>query len=73
MKSFFKFQYITKKFATKIRNPNFLKDFNLSRKEIKELNNQLKEPWVKPGWDKIVINKNNFRLDFIFFHVQELL
>lgn len=35
--------------------PSFIKNFNLNRKELRALNNQMKEEWVKPGWDKIVI------------------
>jgi hypothetical protein len=38
-------------FATK----NYLKsDFNLTKTEIRLLNNELKKPWVRPGWDKVV-------------------
>ena len=34
--------------------PSYIKNFQLSRKELRSLNNQMKEEWVKPGWDKIV-------------------
>ncbi len=34
--------------------PSFIKNFNLSKNEIRALNNQMKEEWVKPGWDKFV-------------------
>jgi hypothetical protein len=38
-----------RKFASQI-----IKEFKLNKKDLKELNNAIKEPWVKPGWDKIV-------------------
>jgi len=34
--------------------PSFIKNFNLSKNEIRSLNNQMKEEWVKPGWDRFV-------------------
>jgi hypothetical protein len=49
--NFFKVSRRNFSFATK----NFLKnEFNLTKKEIKELNNELKKPYVRPGWDKVV-------------------
>jgi hypothetical protein len=39
---------------------NVLKtEFNLTNKELRNLNNEMKLPWVKPGWDKIVKKTNN--------------
>lgn len=43
------YKIVNKKFSSQL-----VKDFKLSRKDIKELNNLIKEPYVKPGWDKIV-------------------
>ena len=41
------------KMSTKKFSSSFLKkEFKLSSKEIRELNNEIKKPWVKPGWDK---------------------
>lgn len=41
-----------------ISTKNFLKkEFNLTKKEIKDLNNELKKSYVRPGWDKAVRNK----------------
>ncbi len=34
--------------------PSYIKNFNLTRKDLRALNNQMKEEWVKPGWDKLV-------------------
>ena len=49
---------LTKNFTTK----EVMKEMNLSITEIKYLNNTLKENWVKPGKDKLVNIKYNFRL-----------
>lgn len=37
-----------------VKNSFLGKDFGLTKKEIKALNNEMKMPWVRPGWDKIV-------------------
>ena len=50
MKKNFFLNYIGKKFSTSLN-----KEFNLSKKDFKDLNNLIKEPWVKHGKDKIVI------------------
>jgi hypothetical protein len=34
------------------------KEFTLTKIELKELNNIIKEPWVKPGKDKLVQYNN---------------
>jgi hypothetical protein len=45
-------KFFSKKFFS---TRNFLfKEFKLSKKEIRALNNEIKSPWVKPGWDRIV-------------------
>jgi hypothetical protein len=49
MKKNFFCKFITRKFSTTLN-----KEFNLSKAELKELNNLIKEPWVKPGKDKLV-------------------
>jgi hypothetical protein len=48
-----KFYKIGKKHFS-FRNNYLRKEFNFSQKEVKELNNLIKEPWVKPGYDKLV-------------------
>lgn len=47
-KQFFQ-KYTMKKFSTLVR-----KELKLDNKDIKQLNNLMKEPYVKPGTDKIV-------------------
>jgi len=45
-------KFLSKKFY---REKSFLmNEFKLSKKEIIELNNEIKKPWVRPGWDKFV-------------------
>jgi hypothetical protein len=49
-------KYFCSKIVPKLK-PNLgitLKDFNLTKPELKELNNKIKEQWVKPDKDKIV-------------------
>jgi hypothetical protein len=50
MKKNFFLKYIGKKFCSSLN-----KEFSLSKNELKDLNNLIKQPWVKPGKDKIVI------------------
>ncbi len=49
--NFYKFS--RKNFSLK---SSFLKsEFNFTKQEIKLLNNEMKRPWVRPGWDKLVL------------------
>ncbi len=50
--NFYKFNI--KKFALKTSVFSLRNEFNLSRKELRLLNNEMKTPWVRPGWDKFV-------------------
>ena len=51
-------KHLTKNFTTK----EVMKEMNLTKTELKYLNNTIKENWVKPGKDKLVNIKYNFRL-----------
>jgi hypothetical protein len=55
MKKLFITKVILKQFCTKTTQAIKLKDFNLSKQELKDINNQAKAAWVAPGKDKIVI------------------
>jgi hypothetical protein len=48
------YKIISRNFFSPGGKPSYIKNFQLSRKELRALNNQMKEEWVKPGWDKIV-------------------
>ncbi len=41
------------------QKPFLQRTFNLSRKEVKDINTEMKSLFVKPGWNKIVIIKYN--------------
>jgi hypothetical protein len=50
-KSFLNFNSLKlKNFSTK----EVMREFNISKQEIKELNQLVKEPWIMPGKEKLV-------------------
>lgn len=53
---------------------SLLKEIKLTKREMKEINHFLKEPYVKKGWHRVVYeNTYQFRLAHGFSFQQELL